>query len=158
MLKLMIDSNVFDVLLGREDLLAAIVAFHQCGELALLVTHLQIGELQEIPEQNRAKREALLQIMATIPATRVPDAALTIGTWRVGESAIASKEDSALLRQMTGGNVRHLEDALIALTAKKHGAALVSEDKRFRKLAVQAEIECYDIQALASLLLNEKRS
>ena len=109
MLKLMIDSNVFDALLERQDLLAAIVALHQNGELVLLVTHLQIGELQEIPEQNRAKREALLQIMATIPAVRVPDAALTIGKWRVGESAIASKEDSALVRKMTGGNADTLK-------------------------------------------------
>ena len=112
----------------------------EAGTLVLLVTHLQIDEMIEMPVHKVERQEELLQQLGSLVAARVSTAGAVWGRSRWDESTWMSGDDAELLEALRGGNARHTEDVLLILTARKRAATLATDDKgrsaRARRLAV----------------------
>jgi hypothetical protein len=68
----MLDTNVVDELVADSELVSTLQQSVESGRVKLLITHLQIDEVMNTGDDKRAKREALVQLLAELPATRVP--------------------------------------------------------------------------------------
>jgi predicted nucleic acid-binding protein len=99
------------------------------------VTHLAIDEVEKISVDRDDRRQALLQVLAQLPADRIATSTLVLGISWFDEARFGSDLDAEDFRRLTGGNVRHAEDVMLALTARSIGATVVSEDDDLRRMA-----------------------
>ncbi|MCB9379714.1 MAG: bifunctional DNA primase/polymerase [Acidimicrobiaceae bacterium] len=153
--KLMLDTNVIDKLAADPELVDLLSLSAQRGEIQLLVTHLQIDEVLEIGDHARARREALLQVLANLPAERVPTYGFLLDRSRLDHAALASDNHAALFRELTRSNPRHHEDVLILLTAAWLYADLVTENRKdLAKMAARIGVAVFDTQGLRGLVQN----
>ncbi len=129
-LKLMIDTNVVDELVVDSELVDLLRRAAEAGVVEVLVTHVQIDEVLNMGPNKRAKRDALVQLLATLPARRVPTYGVVVDLSRIDNALFASDRHAEMFLEMTGGNTRHNEDALIVLTAAWFFADVVSENIR----------------------------
>lgn len=63
-LKLMLDTNVIDELMANPAIVSHLRRATETGAVELLITHVQIDEVLKMGPSKRAKREALVQILA----------------------------------------------------------------------------------------------
>ena len=151
----MLDTNVIDKLAADPELVDLLSLSAQRGEIQLLVTHLQIDEVLEIGDHARARREALLQVLANLPAERVPTYGFLLDRSRLDHAALASDNHAALFRELTRSNPRHHEDVLILLTAAWLYADLVTENRKdLAKMAARIGVAVFDTQGLRGLVQN----
>lgn len=129
-LKLMLDTNVVDELMADNDLVELLRAAVGAGSIELLLTHVQIDEVLNMGPAKRAKREHLVQLLASLPARRVPTYGFVLDLSRLDNAILATDRHAAALLELTGGNTRHNEDALIVLTAAWFYADVVSENTK----------------------------
>ncbi|WP_143279005.1 hypothetical protein [Bradyrhizobium sp. C9] len=123
-MRVMLDSNVYDLLLENSALFEQVDRAVRAGQLDLLTTHVQLDELSLIKDQ--AKREAVLELAITF--VKVPTAG---AVWDVSKWDDASwGDDTGRLDAMIGGNPKHAEDALIAATADAEAEVLVTNETR----------------------------
>jgi len=95
------------------------------GRLELIVTHVQIDEVSATPDD--AKRRLLLELAHE---TNADTAGFVIGVSKLDMAAIGTDEENRLIEDVTAGNTRHAEDALLLSTAKRDGAVLVTNERR----------------------------
>ena len=159
MLKLMLDTNVVDVLMTDSALLGLLRQATTSGAVELLVTHVQIDEVMSMGPNKRAKMESLVQLLADLPARRVPTYGFVFDLSRFDNATFASEEHAAAFQEMTGGNTRHNEDALIVLTAAWYYADVVSENVRdVPKMAALIGLRSYTTSELRLLLASAGHS
>ncbi|MHB1128906.1 MAG: hypothetical protein ACYC06_02525 [Ilumatobacteraceae bacterium] len=152
-LKLMLDTNVVDKLVADRELLGILRREVDAGKIELLITHVQIDEVLNTREDKRAKRDALVQLLVELPARRVATYGFIPGLSRLGNAMPGSAGNGALLLELTGGNTRHNEDAVIVLTAAWFYADVVSENtKDVPKMANKAGILSHRTQDLHALI------
>lgn len=152
-LKLMLDTNIADDLLVRLLLLPTLRAAVESGRIELLVTHLQIDEVMEIPDIKSERRDALVNVLASLPARRVDTYGDVMGRTRMGYGMMASGEHSLLYNELINGNIRHQEDALIVLTAAYLWAHVVSNNtKDMPRMAKRVGIHSYTTRELLDRL------
>jgi hypothetical protein len=152
-LKLMLDTNVADELIRDTDLVTILQQGVIAGSVELLITHVQIDEVMNTGDSKRAKREALVQLLAELPARRVPTYGSVFDLSRFDNAMFGSDDHAEMLLDLTGGNTRHNEDALIVLTAAWFFADVVSENtKDVPKMANRAGIRSYRTADLRTLL------
>jgi hypothetical protein len=158
-LKLMLDTNVIDALMADQELVSLLRSAVDNSTLELLITHVQIDEVMNTGSAKRAKREALVQMLATLPAKRVPTYGVIPDLSRFDNAIFASDAHAATLLEMTGGNTRHNEDALIVLTAAWFFADVVSENiKDVPKMAAHVGIASYRTEDLRRVVGNGPRA
>lgn len=116
------------------------------------VTHLAIDEVEKISIDRDHRRHALLQVLAKLPADRIATSTVVLGISRFDEACFGSDRDAEDFVRLTGGNVRHAEDAMLALTARSIGAAVVSEDDDLRRMAAKLAITCITTDQLQQVL------
>jgi hypothetical protein len=149
----MLDTNVVDELVADSELVSTLQQSVESGRVKLLITHLQIDEVMNTGDDKRAKREALVQLLAELPATRVPTYGFVVGLSRLGNAMLASDEHAEMFLELTGGNLRHNEDALIVLTAAWFYADVVSENvKDVPKMAGRVGVRSHRSSDLRQLL------
>jgi hypothetical protein len=149
----MLDTNVIDALLGEHDLVPLLQREVQSGRVELLVTHLQIDEVLAMGQEKRAKRDSLMQFLALLPARRVLTYGFVTDLSRVDNAMLASEEHGKLFDELTRGNPRHNEDALIVLTAAWFYAGVVSEDVHdVVKMATRVGVPSYRTSDLRDIL------
>lgn len=152
-LKLMLDTNIADDLLVRLLLLPTLRAAVDSGRVELLVTHLQIDEVMEIPDSRSERRDALVNVLASLPARRVDTYGDVMGRTRMGHGMMASTEHSRLYNELISGNIRYQEDALMVLTAAWFWAEVVSNNtKDMPRMAKRVGINSYTTRELLDLL------
>lgn len=157
-LKLMVDTNVVDELMADPALVSLLREAVRTGTVELLLTHVQIDEVLNMGANKRAKREALVQLLATLPARRVPTYGFVLNLSRLDNAMLASDAHAATLRELTGGNPRHNEDALIVLTAAWFYAHVVSENvKDVPKMAAQVGLTSHRTAELREILSTRQR-
>lgn len=149
----MLDTNVVDQLMADVDLVALLRQSVDSGAVELLITHIQIDEILNTGADKRAKREALVQMLAALPALRVPTYGFVLDLSRLDNAMLASDNHAASFLELTGGNQRHNEDALIVLTAGWFYADVVSENtKDVPKMAERIGLTSYRTADLRGLL------
>ena len=129
------DTNVIDQVLANPELCELLLRASTELAVNFYVTHLAIDEIEKISNDRDDRRHALLQVLSQLPADRVATSTVVLGISRLGEARLASDTDVDDFGRLTGGNVRHAEDAMLALTARSIGAAVVSEDDDLRRMA-----------------------
>src|SRR5687768_17482011 len=112
-LTVMLDSNAIDALALDDHVLARVERAVLDGTLVLVVTHLQYDELNRTPDDDRRRRLLRLTLRGTHTAGFVLDVS------RLDMAALASEAEHAIYEDVTKGNVKHAEDALILLTARR---------------------------------------
>ena len=145
----MLDSNVFDELLVRQDVAGKLRTLVEQGKVALLSTRVQREQLGETPDE--AKRERLLELFDSLPLTPIS----TVGFWDVDfrwdvNRWAAEDFDSVLRTPASGtkdGQPGHTADALIAHAARDGEAVLVTHESgpggRMLKAPPRAGIETW---------------
>lgn len=157
-LKLMLDTNVVDELMADPALVSLLRQAVDDRTVELLITHVQIDEVLNMGPNKRAKREALVQMLAELPANRVPTYGFVLDLSRLDNAILASEGHAATFLELTGGNTRHNEDALIVLTAAWFFAEVVSENiKDGPKMAALVGLTSYRTAELRRILLTEAR-
>ena len=155
----MLDTNVVDELMADPALVELLRDAAVAGRIELLLTHVQIDEVLNMGTTKRAKQEALLQLLAELPARRVPTYGFVLDLSRLDNAMLASEEHASAFVQLTGGNTRHNEDALIVLTAAWFYADVVSENvKDVPKMAAQVGLRSYRTADLRAVVPTESRS
>ena len=154
----MLDTNVIDELFVDPSLVARLRLAVDDGAVELLITHVQIDEVLNMGPAKRAKREALVQVLAALPAHRVPSYGFVLDLSRLDNSMLASESHAATFLELTGSNPRHNEDALIVLTAAWFYADVVSENtKDVPKMAAHVGLTSYQTEELRVLPLTRIR-
>ena len=154
----MLDTNVIDALMADPDLVSLLRDAVAAGTVELLITHVQIDEVLNTGSNKRTKREALVQMLAALPAKRVPTYGVIWDLSRWDNAMFASEAHAAALLDLTGGNTRHNEDALIVLTAAWFYADVVSENvKDVPKMAAEVGLTSYRTEDLRRALSSRGR-
>lgn len=128
---IVLDSNVYDVIVASATDLAAVRSVCLGGQVELLLTHIQYDELAAI--KDTAKRVASFSIPFVIETT----AGIVLDVSKAGLARFGGESTVDAIRSPTGG---HARDALIASTAKEAGATLVMGDERLRTRATSEGI------------------
>jgi predicted nucleic acid-binding protein len=127
LMRIMLDTNIFDRLVADDATLAAVLAAITAGQLTIVSTHIQRDQLQAIPDS--VKRDKVL----AIPVDEVPTTGMIWDVSKWGEGAWGDGATNHLLEKLIAGNARHAPDALIGATAAAHVTVLVTEDGQFSK-------------------------
>lgn len=133
-LRVMLDSNAFDALALDDQMRSDVGAAVATGALDLVVTHVQMDELDATSDPRRAALRRLT-VSATYTSGFVP------GVSRLGMAALSTDAEAAIFHAVTGGNPRHNEDALILLTARRERIPVVTIDERLLKHCATQGVE-----------------
>jgi hypothetical protein len=132
-LRLMLDSNVSHALRDDEDLWDALRVAVIDRRFEVLVTHVQVDENLNHPDPEQGR--GLIHFLMSVGARSVPTHGLVLGVSRIGFARLFSDEDVALFERFRLDNPRHSRDGLIAMSAWREGAVLVTAERmreRFR--------------------------
>jgi hypothetical protein len=105
------------------------------GDVELLVTHLQVDEIIDTIGKDPERLKQLFHTLMQSGAREVNTYGFWLDRSRLGLADFADDETSARIAAFQGGNRRHLEDALIAATAERLGAILVTGEKTRQRYA-----------------------
>ena len=123
--RVMLDSNVHDLIVADQQVKAAILKRIADGRLKLISTHVQCDELSLAPSP---KRDALLAIYELNDIARTTGAVWDVSRW--DQSTYGSDEVNASIEALMASNPNHAEDALIAATASGEADVLVTNETR----------------------------
>jgi hypothetical protein len=123
--RIMLDSNVHDLIVADQAAKAAILKRIADGRLRLISTHVQRDELSLAP---LPKRDALLAIYELGDSVQTTGAVWDVSRW--DQSTYGSDEVNASIEALMAGNPSHAEDALIAATAAGEADVLVTNETR----------------------------
>jgi hypothetical protein len=142
----MLDSNAFDALALDDAARVRVETAVKNGTLVLVVTHIQIDELNRTPDNERRLALQRLTVQGTYTAGFV------VGVSRLDMGTIPSDDEVAIYNAVTGGNAAHAEDALILLTARRDGIPVVTDERRLPKQCAKYGVEAMKTEALLDRL------
>ena len=125
----MIDSMVHDKIVDDPLLRSAIEAAKASGHLKLVTTHIQQNQLRAMPNANRRKELRKVAADSTPTSAAVWD----VSIW--GEAKWGTESGHHALTELSNGKIKHIADALIALTASDGSHILVTDDRRLARNA-----------------------
>src|SRR6266498_76660 len=141
MLRLVLDSNAVDSFVNIEGAFEAARAAVDVGELEILWTHFTVDELVRMSDPERRARLVLV-LMGL--ARLVPTGTFVVDSSRLDPARLAGNDDQEAVDDdqeavdddqeavddLSSRSVRHIEDALIGITAQFEDVALASNDRR----------------------------
>lgn len=139
----LLDSNAYDPIVDNPSLYRSVDAACRAGRIELLLTHVQSDELMRIPDPDR--RRLALSLPHVVAATY----GMILDVSRLGMARLGEPERIEAIRNHS---VRHSRDALLASTAQKEGAVLVTNERRLTNFARRAAIEVWSAQEFFSFL------
>ncbi len=132
-LQLMLDSNLPDVLLDDDILRRGLRDLLEIHAAETYVTHVTVDEILRTPDPER--RDRLILTLLAVGARLVPTSGFVLGTSRLDLAGLGTDAANAALSQFMEGNVRHLEDALIATTAHDRRMSLATAERSRGRLS-----------------------
>jgi predicted nucleic acid-binding protein len=141
----MFDSNAIDPIAETAGAFEAIRAATETGRLEVLYTHVTIDELVAIPDLDRRQQLTLLMVAL---GQLVPTGATVLDFSRLDFCRLGADDEQEMLEELRSQSVRHSRDALIGITARTEGCALVTNDERLAKRAADIGVETLTTQAL----------
>ncbi len=127
-MKLIFDTNTFDDLINGTLNIETIIK----NDFQVFLTHIQIDELNECPDNERRAR--LFNSMIEIKPTKIPTESFIIGVSRIGSAKLS---DGNLFNELRNGNIKNTNDALIGETAIKNNLILVTNDIKFSRKVIK---------------------
>lgn len=156
----MLDSNAYDALVdGPDDGLDALLSAIASGELRVLTTHVQRDQLQATPMPDRAQQ--LLRTLELVEAALLPTSAFVLDFSPLDGAQLADDATATLLDELRDHrthDAKDTADALIAITAYRNGAILVTNDGSGRKRGLldrcrDAGVPCMSVAAFLAALV-----
>lgn len=136
---LMLDTQIYDLIVADDEVTKRISVRVESGELEILSTHVQESELNAIPDPEKRSQ------VSRIPRVHVPTSDFVLDFSALDGARLG---DGALVEAIRDGNINHTKDALIAATAQLEGAILVTEDKTLLR---RSEVEKISVWNYAHL-------
>jgi hypothetical protein len=118
--KILLDSNIWNVLADDEAARARIVGLVAAGSMRVLVPDTLDREMQNSPWKG---------IPDWFPTEKVSDAPFVLGHSRLGRARFGSEATYSRHK----GQSRKISDAVLASVASMDGAILVTEDRRAQR-------------------------
>ena len=122
----MFDTNIFDKIISSDDDFGKIIS---TVKHEFFVTHIQIDEVHNIPDEKKNHRAQILLSISTIAPTVLPSTAV-VGHSRIESCVLVGNDDVYL--DLLNPSRNNINDAIIGSTAKREQCTIVSEDKPFR--------------------------
>jgi predicted nucleic acid-binding protein len=118
----MLDTSVLIVLSGDRQMRRSLARANRTGAVDIVCTHLQADEAGRTPGHQGTR---LPRVLASVGARAV----VTQGAaWDISRWEKAAWSDVPTAKKLLARSVKHIEDGLIAATAAKHGATLVTHE------------------------------
>jgi predicted nucleic acid-binding protein len=138
MLRVMLDTNVFDRIIETPGLTGQLQSLVGSSRLDIVVTHVQEDELAGI--QDTMKRRAIQQV----PRRSVPTAVFVLDVSRLGQARLGEGHEGALeYATLHGENPKRIRDGVIALTAAAEAEELEAfvtlDDRLARRVKAKAK-------------------
>lgn len=112
MLRVMLDTNIFDRIIETPGLVGQLRSLTASGRLDIVVTHVQEDELARI--RDTEKRRAIQRV----PRRSVPTAVFVLDVSRLGQARLGEGHEGGLeYDTLHGENPKRVRDAVIVLTA-----------------------------------------
>lgn len=146
----MLDTNIFNAVLDGS---MSIAPCHR-----LLTTGVQAGELKAT--KDAARREALLRTFIDIDTSTIPASSMAFGVEGAGWGEAYWNDGSGNFQKMLGrlnelepkkDKLNPVRDIIIAETAIKNGATLVTNDRSLRQVVLEFGGNAIDLEAFLSL-------
>jgi hypothetical protein len=128
-LRLMIDSNVFDQIIGDETLFDGCLRAVRSGSLSLVVTHVQADELAKMKDDGTGKRALLINAIERLAGT-VETAGAVYGKSRWGMASYFAEDAATRHELYIGRSANRAEDALILATAERERIPFVTMESK----------------------------
>jgi hypothetical protein len=132
---------IYDRIIGNPGLVERINVLSNEGEIEILSTHIQDGQLSRIPDSQKRTKISKINRRGVVTDGFILDLSL------LDEAAFCDGEGVSL-RDIQSDSNRHTEDALIATTASRDADVLVTEDRRlfnrFEASTTDCEVWLFD--------------
>jgi rRNA-processing protein FCF1 len=150
--RFLLDANIAD-LLTFDPMLPQIL--EKVEGMAVLMTHVQWDELTKIREE-RGDRKKILDTFRSIVTDFVPTSGVITGLSRCGAASIGNVDDYSYFLENKTRVGKHQKDTLIALTAKRENAVLITEDSKLYNNCTRTGIKVKDYQEFKNCLFQDK--
>ena len=124
--RFMLDSNVSHALVDDDSLKVALRRAADRGSIGLLVTHIQVDENLDHPDQGQGRR--LIHAMMGTGVRAVPTYGLVLDVSRPESATLFDEATAAMFEAFLQGNPKHSQDGLLAATALHENAILVTAE------------------------------
>jgi rRNA-processing protein FCF1 len=124
-LRVVFDSNAVDPLIDQPGSYELLREAIDTGRLEVLFTHVTIDELAEVPDESR--RDRLRRAITTL-GRKVPTGAFILDYSRLDEARLG--DDVSAVAALRSNNIRHSNDALIAVTPSYEQCHLITHERR----------------------------
>ncbi|MFC8996328.1 PIN domain-containing protein [Streptomyces rochei] len=151
MRRVMFDSNAIDPIADTSGAFEALQEATKAGRLEILYTHVTIDELVAIPDLDRRQHLTLLMVEL---GKLVPTGATVLDFSRLNFCRLGADDEQDMLEELRSQNIRHSRDALIGITARTEGCALVTNDERLAKRAAEIGVETLTTRTLLDEVAN----
>ncbi len=131
MFKFMLDTNVFSSICNDDTFLKGLEILVRKNRIELLTTHIQIGEINQIPKNDSKKKDKILDFIANYCIV-IPTRNFVLGISILGQARLGGTQTLEAIRK---GKRKMTKDALIAATAEYDADFLVTSDKELQKRA-----------------------
>jgi hypothetical protein len=148
LIKALFDGHVLDFLADDSEALRVVLDALDDGRLALVYTHVLQDELNAMPAEKAEKWARLEALRSRLAGQHVTTAFMAPGISKIGQARLASWDDMEIIQRLIVGNPKHMEDALLAMTARAENATLITCDRSFRNRAISEGIEAQSPVAL----------
>jgi rRNA-processing protein FCF1 len=147
----LIDGNVLNYLDEHPAALTDIQAALDSGTLRLVGTHILRDQLNKTKGKQPEKWARLTAVVDALQFDDVTTAGFVFDVSRFDQADLMSDDDAALYGTLTSSERNRAEDALLALTARRDRALLVTADKDLFRRATDQDIPVANAPALAWL-------
>jgi hypothetical protein len=144
--RIMFDSNAYDAIAADGAIMALIEHHRERGCIVVLETHVQADELAKIPPHKDIGQSN------AVAAQRIPTtgAAWDVSKW--DQAQWGSDATNRTITDLTSGNPKHIEDALIGATALDSVDILVTNDGRLRNKLLTSKLRVMSSADFAAYL------
>lgn len=126
---LMLDTNALNYIGNITTFFEKVISSVKSGEITLYITHIQLGEINAIPD-SEAELRLRLQSFIQDYCKRIPTTGVICGISACGESGFSNGKD---INAITKNSPKMIYDALITATANSGSDYFVTDDGKLRK-------------------------
>lgn len=125
----MLDTNALNYIGNINTFFEKVISSVKSGEITLYITHIQLGEINAIPDSETELRSKL-QSFSQDYCKRIPTTGVICGISACGECGFSNGKD---INAITKNSPKMIYDALIAATANSGSDYFVTDDGKLRK-------------------------
>lgn len=147
---LVLDGNVLDHLLQEPRRLRSLLQAQSEGRVRLIGTHILCDELDRMTDH--VKYASLEKVRNALQFEHVPTSGFVFNVSKFNQASWGT--NPGIYDNLTVGNPKNAEDALLTLTARTQNATLVTQDGRCRKRANRSGVPAISAPDLDSYTRN----